>query len=224
MKQHLGKVSVGHDELWDQVNIVITVGAQIGGGFPGLELPKKVRQIQRGSVTTVVVVSVHLKNLLALHTEETRDNTLLKAGSENNGIVFSICKRFHSLGKPVKCLQRSQKQTRSDSVISNTPNGTIHGETTHPAYSTPRQLLASVVCQKCILTDRCLQLFVFFQKQDASIHRNWGILCMGTYGLWRSLFVFHCQDMCEKQSHKSILRVNHIKVIVRWTRLDLLIE
>lgn len=102
VEEHLRQVTGRHDELGDEVDVVVTVLAEVGGRLSGLELLKQVGQVQTGTVTAVVAVPVELQHAFALHAEQTRNDTLLHPGTEDDGVVFAIRQGLRPLGEPVK--------------------------------------------------------------------------------------------------------------------------
>ena len=104
MEEHLGKITAGHDELGDQIDVVVAVGAEERRGLTGLELFIQVGKVERSTVGTVVSVAIDVQDLHALDTEQTGNDALLEAGAHDDGIVLAIGERLNALGQPVKGL------------------------------------------------------------------------------------------------------------------------
>jgi hypothetical protein len=102
VQQHFGQTSARHDELWDEIYVVITVSTQAGGRLTGLELFKQVGQVERSAITSIVSVSVELQHALSLDGEETGNHTLFQACAQDDSIVLSVRERLHALGKPIE--------------------------------------------------------------------------------------------------------------------------
>ena len=104
VEEHLGKIAAGHDELGDEIDVVVAVGTEERRGLTGLELFVQVGKVERSAVGTVVSVAIDVQDLHTLDTEQTGNDALLEAGTHDDGIVLAIGERLHALGQPVKGL------------------------------------------------------------------------------------------------------------------------
>ena len=105
MEEHLGKISAGHDELGDEVDVVVAVGTEERGGLTGLELFVQVGEVERGTVGTVVSIAIDVQDLHTLDAEETGNDALLEAGAHDDGVILTIGEGIHALGQPIELLQ-----------------------------------------------------------------------------------------------------------------------
>lgn len=64
-EQHLDKVPVRHEELGDEVDVVVSCGVSElrGRRLPGPKLVVQVREVQRRALSAVVIVAVHVQDL-----------------------------------------------------------------------------------------------------------------------------------------------------------------
>ena len=116
VEEHLGQVATGHDELGDEVDVVVAVGAEEGRGLPGLELFVEVGKIERGNLGAVVAVAVDVQDLHPFHAEQAGNHALLETSAHDDGIVLAIGEGLHALGKPVKGLDFNTKEMRTSGV------------------------------------------------------------------------------------------------------------
>ena len=68
MEQHFCKISARHNKFRNEINVKVTVGAETFRRCTSVELFVEVCQIERGAVSAVVIVSVHLKHAHSLDT------------------------------------------------------------------------------------------------------------------------------------------------------------
>ena len=79
-------------QLWDQVDGVITVAAQLGGMvLSGPELAIELGQVQAGRLGAVVVVPVHVEHFLALYAEQATQHAFRQSSPQNDLPVHSVC-------------------------------------------------------------------------------------------------------------------------------------
>jgi len=91
LQEKLHHETSAHKELRDKINVVVTrISQSCGGLLAGEELLEKLIQIQRSTISSIIVVSIHVEHLLSLNTQDSGDDTLLQTGSKNNAIVFFI--------------------------------------------------------------------------------------------------------------------------------------
>ena len=91
VEEHLDELTVGHNELGDQVHIPVSVVAVLLGWLSAWsEHRPQVGQVERGSVGTVVGVAVQVEDLLALDREQTRKNALLQTSTAHNHVVSLV--------------------------------------------------------------------------------------------------------------------------------------
>jgi hypothetical protein len=83
--------TTGHDHLGAQVDVVVTGSAHVIGHFAlWLELLEQLFQVQRGRLTTVVIVAVHVQQTLLVDRNQPTEDAFLEASAEDNEIVFLI--------------------------------------------------------------------------------------------------------------------------------------
>ena len=90
--EELDKLAIGHQELWNEVDIPVTASAVlrlVRGRHP--ELGEELLQRgDGGGLPAVVFVSVHVKDLLAGDGEHPGQDALGEAGAEDDAVVFLI--------------------------------------------------------------------------------------------------------------------------------------
>mmetsp|Transcript_6030 Transcript_6030/g.12633 ORF Transcript_6030/g.12633 Transcript_6030/m.12633 type:complete len:221 (+) Transcript_6030:900-1562(+) len=101
VQQHLRKVPTRHDELGNEVDVVLSASPEIVRRGARFELRVQIREVEGGTFGAVVTVTVHVEDALPQDTQETGDDALLQAGAQDNGIVFAVGKLLHSLRKPI---------------------------------------------------------------------------------------------------------------------------
>jgi len=92
MDEQLDQLTVGHDELGDEVDVPIATAAV--GGFVRLWhtelLEELVQRCQRCGFAAVVLVPVHMQDLLAGHGQHAGKDALSEAGAQDHAIIFFI--------------------------------------------------------------------------------------------------------------------------------------
>jgi len=109
VKKSLDELAHAHDELGDDINVVVTRGTKGGfGSLAGLVLLVKLIELERGAGATVVAVAIEVENLEAVHREQTAQDALLEASAHNDNIIV-----FLHLNLILLCLQKqTRKKTR----------------------------------------------------------------------------------------------------------------
>jgi len=71
MKKHLDKFSISHNELWDKINIPVSVVSILfWWSLSRSELSIKISEIKRSSLSSIILISIKVQNLFALGGEE----------------------------------------------------------------------------------------------------------------------------------------------------------
>ena len=95
--QHLHKLAVRHQHLADQVDVVVTALAQGRRRRAHVEPLKKLLDVQRGSLTSVVPVAVHHKALVAAGGQKTAQDTLRQARAQNDKVILLVHVEYATL-------------------------------------------------------------------------------------------------------------------------------
>lgn len=89
--QHFDEYSAGHDELGDEIDVIVPEASKLAGdGSSGFVDFKDLLQVERGRGPTVVVVAVKVEDLLSLDGKKTAEDAFLQASSKNDNVVFFI--------------------------------------------------------------------------------------------------------------------------------------
>jgi hypothetical protein len=66
--EDLREFSGCYDELWDEIDGIISVTTKLGGrSLITTEFSKELGKVQTGTIAAVIVIPIHMENLLALH-------------------------------------------------------------------------------------------------------------------------------------------------------------
>jgi len=88
VKKSLHKFTHAHDELGDNINVVVTRGTEISpDSFTLLVSLIKLIELEGSRCTTIVAVAVKVKNLHAINRKQTAKDALLQTSAHNNNII-----------------------------------------------------------------------------------------------------------------------------------------
>ena len=90
VEENLDQETRGHDELGDQIDVPVTRGTEGSRGRSAAVLLVKLLQVQRGRLTTIVGVSVHVQHLQTGNRQQTGKDALGQTSTEHNGIILII--------------------------------------------------------------------------------------------------------------------------------------
>jgi len=88
VKKSLHELTHAHDELGDDINVVVARGAEVSPDSLTLLVGLiELIELKRGRCTTIITIAVKVKNLHAVNRKKTAQDALLKASAHNNNII-----------------------------------------------------------------------------------------------------------------------------------------
>ena len=91
MEQHLNKFTIGHNELWDQINVPISIMSIFFWWLNAWsELLPQVRQVKGSCFSSIIFIPIDMVDLFTFGSEKTGEYALFKSSTTHDHIVSLI--------------------------------------------------------------------------------------------------------------------------------------
>jgi len=89
--QQLDQLSVGHQELGNQIHVPVPATPEtLAGRLQAVALEELLQRRYGGRLAAIVLVPINMQHLLAGHGQHPAEDALLQARSQHNRVVFLI--------------------------------------------------------------------------------------------------------------------------------------